>query len=414
MKRNIWPVGHGTFCTEKFYYNCNNFTIVYDCGGNSKAIKTCVEEFLPEIHSRDSKPVIDMVFISHFHHDHINGLDMLMNRANVRRFILPQIDNTTLAEAYIYNLSCVNLQEMTDADFCVQDLIYSLATNQERFREVPITKIRPSEEGEQPDIYTAEEFSRPVLPSGSSIVLHSEHTGDTIWEFIPVNVYRGTDKQNKLIKLLQVLSVEERNPIVDANGNIDFDILKRWAENKEQRKKLIEAYKDVFEKKEEDEKKGNLNASCMPLYSGPRDAVRTHVGKFTIDEFWGRKRMYRWYGDYNYMYDSRLIRHTSACLYMGDFEPLTKVGDKTHLALLREQLTEKRWNKIGLQQIPHHISNKNYCMDLYEQPKVCFGNINGERDTSFSQNVINRVSEYCLPCIITENDGRISEWIDID
>ena len=79
MTRAIHPVGQGAFYSERF---CNNsdkksvlFTTVYDCGRQrafGKESDTLLSSRIKEI------DCVDLLFISHFHEDHINGVEELL------------------------------------------------------------------------------------------------------------------------------------------------------------------------------------------------------------------------------------------------------------------------------------------------------------------------------------------------
>ena len=67
--RTFHPVGQGGFYTETFDDSTNKSMVVFDCGGNSKKfMKEYMDSFLPS----DKKAIIEAVFISHLHNDHIN------------------------------------------------------------------------------------------------------------------------------------------------------------------------------------------------------------------------------------------------------------------------------------------------------------------------------------------------------
>ena len=89
LVRTFHPVGHGAFCTERFYDARNNniANIVYDCG-----TKTNIGNLLTHI-NKEFTPAdtINAVFISHFHEDHINGLFGASSVAN--RVLLGNLTN---------------------------------------------------------------------------------------------------------------------------------------------------------------------------------------------------------------------------------------------------------------------------------------------------------------------------------
>lgn len=75
LTRTIHPVGQGAFYSETFS-DCNNrpvFTAVYDCGGKKDYLKKEIETL----------STVDILFISHFHSDHINGVQDLIDLKSV-------------------------------------------------------------------------------------------------------------------------------------------------------------------------------------------------------------------------------------------------------------------------------------------------------------------------------------------
>lgn len=89
--RNIHPVGQGAFYTETLHRpGCNDDKhIVYDCGviPYSHRLEEEIKNFLPK------GSTIDILFISHFHADHVNGIRLLSQMYQIKNVVLPQIDN---------------------------------------------------------------------------------------------------------------------------------------------------------------------------------------------------------------------------------------------------------------------------------------------------------------------------------
>lgn len=83
MTRTFFPVADGIFCLELFE---NRHAIVYDCGSTSKARVEC---HVSKLTDRNDIDVIDDVFISHFHEDHVNGLPMLLEKFDMRHVVMP-------------------------------------------------------------------------------------------------------------------------------------------------------------------------------------------------------------------------------------------------------------------------------------------------------------------------------------
>lgn len=107
LERKFHPIGQGLFCTERFSTNEGQppfFNIIYDCGTlNSQNLvdNAIAAEFGP---LTDRKVDIDFVFISHFHADHISGLDTLQKYCNIKEYIIPALSTERIVEAYIYNI----------------------------------------------------------------------------------------------------------------------------------------------------------------------------------------------------------------------------------------------------------------------------------------------------------------------
>ena len=112
MIRTFHPVGHGAFYTERFYddNDDNIANVVFDCGcfepGKKQTcetrIKAAVDNAFPE------NCDIDALFVSHFHIDHINGIQHLMNRCDVKKIYIPYLPKWAIIESYLFNCIAEN------------------------------------------------------------------------------------------------------------------------------------------------------------------------------------------------------------------------------------------------------------------------------------------------------------------
>lgn len=112
LVRTFHPVGHGAFYTERFYdeHNQNVANIVFDCGRfeaakenwSSQLYKSWIEDYVKNRSGLASCDEIDILFISHFHTDHINGIDYLLRNYTVKKVVLPAIDTLTVFESIVY------------------------------------------------------------------------------------------------------------------------------------------------------------------------------------------------------------------------------------------------------------------------------------------------------------------------
>ena len=76
LHRTLHPSGHGAFFTERIRQDGkDDVIVVYDCGAKDveerELLKKEVDEFF------DSNDKIDILFISHFDSDHVNGIEFL-------------------------------------------------------------------------------------------------------------------------------------------------------------------------------------------------------------------------------------------------------------------------------------------------------------------------------------------------
>lgn len=83
MLRTFHPIGQGGFYSERFIFRDrkNNINIIYDCGSatNDRIVKQEI------ITTFEKGEVIHALFISHFHADHINGIEFLLDYCHVEK-----------------------------------------------------------------------------------------------------------------------------------------------------------------------------------------------------------------------------------------------------------------------------------------------------------------------------------------
>ena len=98
-KFKLCNVGQGLFYIGEINLsNRKTFKFIYDCGGNN--ISGAINQHITQ------DDVIDMLVISHFDDDHINGLPDLFNKVSkIKRIFIPYykgIENYLLLMSYIY------------------------------------------------------------------------------------------------------------------------------------------------------------------------------------------------------------------------------------------------------------------------------------------------------------------------
>lgn len=170
--RTIAPVGIGAFCIERFVDEDSErckFLVVYDCGkgrrnSTSNALKNIIDQELGIC----GKPV-DLLFLSHFDNDHINGLAYLLhsglvNSADTRVF-LPLIQ-----APYLYLYEYIN------------NLYYIEAVNFLKQHRIKIVFVKPDRQFDEEQM-REEDNHDPELITGSETI-----ESYTPW-FLPNSVY---------------------------------------------------------------------------------------------------------------------------------------------------------------------------------------------------------------------------------
>jgi len=102
LERIVYPVGQGGFYSERLFVDGSaHFTIVYDCGSlNRSNLEIQIDNSGIE--------KIDLLVLSHFHDDHINGLKYLSRKGiAVKTIVMPQLEN---AEIILYFFDSTNLE----------------------------------------------------------------------------------------------------------------------------------------------------------------------------------------------------------------------------------------------------------------------------------------------------------------
>lgn len=131
---NYSNVGQGLF----HFGSINEFNYVYDCGGSNTYIQNALKEYYP---SNKSKK-INLLIISHFHDDHVNGLDYLFYRMKIEvdTVVLPYV---TREERLFLSFK----QGYTNIELLIDPVLYFLERNVKR-----VILIKGDEEGDYYDI----------------------------------------------------------------------------------------------------------------------------------------------------------------------------------------------------------------------------------------------------------------------
>lgn len=409
MTRTFHPIGHGAFYTERFMQNGEcKFSVVFDCG--------CYEAFKEGVPTRvfedrikyavdkcyPKKETINLLFISHFHTDHINGIEYLCKNYNIERIIVPQLTPEIVIEAYVFNYIQTAETDQSDgthsmgpSDNTANKWIITLhehRNNPENGKFPKVIQVQESKIGAKKE--RIEETNIPLPELSASIPPQTkidcpigEGTGQPSWLYIPFNLQ--LDKQKK--KLSQNSIFKEA---VGTDGNVNFEELNKILVNVGI-EKLKRVYKKVFGKEH--------NSYSMTVFSGTECHRCFKYCHIRLLDFLRTKLCH---------YIPRYC--TLNCLYCGDFEAnpdYPKKGCNTNCEKLIKYY-QRYWDKIGLLQVPHHGSEHNLNKLLYSPPRLCIISA-GETDVYGHPNasVVQSIrTENSIPIIVTEDTRTKQEF----
>ncbi len=319
MIRTFHSVGQGAFYTEKF----DQFTMIYDCGSNKANID---KEIKSTFNKGDN---VNVLFISHFHADHVNGLDTLLQWCNVKYVILPLLTDATKIELYLESYK-LNNKFINDLIIEPSKTINNISSETKVIYVRPFDILNENDENEKLDL--SDLFNEAEIDSGTKI--HNSNIGE--WLFVPSN-YEVSNRVKELTSKLNKLKFD----VSTTDG-----FIKNW--KKPPNRKLIKSCFNSL--------KGNPNQNSMTLYSGA-NSEGVKIDHIHRSMMLGVNDILRAF------YHNEGYR--SGCLYFGDYE-----AKDSELWSYVEIVYSKYWEDIDTIQIPHHGSIDNYNSEINSRDHV--------------------------------------------
>lgn len=349
MKRTFWPVGQGAFYSELFYKDGKqDGLIVYDCGTRSG--QEYVLKSIQDLEQLTGDIDIDILFISHFHSDHISGIKQLTSDYKVKAIVLPYVSTAFRADVYIENYIHDKSENKEVLSYLEQLLSSDSKIDIHRVTIQQSNGINESlyKSGANRNTLTMSELLlKREIKEYTTIQIHD-------WKYIPFN-YRSS-KYPRIIK-----AINEQIPGL-------FDCIKK--EDWIGARTILGKYDiDTIESKYESVFGNKHNEESMTVLSCPII-------------------------DYKYEDDSY-------CLYTGDSPFSNSRRLKAVLGYYDEE-----WNKIAVLQSPHHGADSDNPAVLYDVDRknvVCFGKHNSYGHPGF--NAIKRMASKGKCYKITEEDA---------
>ena len=375
LTRVIHPIGQGGFYTETFMddNNVELFNMVYDCGSETNKSRF-IEPYLKQYISGSNKS-IDVVFISHLHDDHINGLDYLLRTTTVKNLFLPQLTPDMIMEAYIYNYIKAGTFNNPSND-CITNIIRGTYN---KTRIVEIIESNGDESFDRGESMAIGDNLKPSYPSGTVFTVNGNvvcPNGNHVkWLYIPFN--------SPIVSKKGLISKDARfASAIDSNGKVDPNKLKDLIE-KEGTHDCKELYVDYYGR--------DHNAYSMTLFSG---LEKPHfISRYKGGGYHGCWCMHRRHNSPNF-------------IYTGDFKPNMKLGSSSYVEMMKRRLENMDlWDTISGIQVPHHGSRYNFNIELYQFPckgYVSVGSTNAHHHPHVDT-MINIQKAGCVPVVVSED-----------
>ena len=311
VTRIVHPVGQGAFYTEKIEFESQSYNVVYDCGsGNGKNASVVLNREIASSYSSDD--VIDILFISHFDNDHINGIKELEKRtARIRNIVVPLIEP---ADYWFYCIETPTFQSFYEWLGRVADKVY---------------RVRPNIENGQTQLggslqIDISENNGGIIDVNSATMFRLQAGID--WCYIPFNY-----DQKVRIGILR----EELNSL-----GLHESVFEEWEEIEKNIDKIKAAYKNVVA--------DGANKTSLILYSGGING-KYHCHDFQSYYCYSRFRNFLHYG-----------YSQEGCLYFGDND----LNQANILDDLKCKLNIVK-DRIRTFQLPHHGAKRNFNAGIF-------------------------------------------------
>lgn len=350
LERNFYAVGQGLFCSEILKDTNGNilFCVVYDCGTTTKNNKQILGKQIAQLSQELNGSPVDILFLSHMHNDHVNGVDILSSKVKIKRIVLPQVTPLQRISAFVF------AQGSPYRGFKqIREGLWD-----RHYGDVEVTAIIPFD----PEIDTPQSYVKKI----GYLNLSFHQNGDDIVKYVPF-YYEGEKDKNFICDLMK------RFPeIVSAAENGELDKIDN-IQNIRQRLRPI--YIKHY---------GGLNESSMPVLS-------IYTGMHNNTEM--------------------ISTIPSCCLYTGDYSTKTDPNDKLIIDFYMN-LDNNYWGKINTMQSPHHGSDNDNPNDLYNilAPNTnCIISYGSTEKRQHRDNTISNIKKNsCVDSLLTEIGVTIS------
>lgn len=332
--RNHYPVGQGFFSSQQILYGDKKFTCVYDCGSVSKGGSRLLDKYVDYL--RDTTEVIDLLVISHFDNDHINGVKKLVGKFNINKIVIPYLSTFEKLLILLGKNIPLNLRAMQNDLYFLAYLVDSVDSEDNNF-------LRRIEEGRIEVISSRSEVTSVPIHLDGELPAQIDGRYRSFWEFAYFSISPGSESEKLL--LCNFKKCLERQKLYDDIKNNDIQSIYK------NRSKIKDAYKCAVREIPEANKSDVWNSSSLMLYSGPpKDSCR-----------YRSYGPYCYYGPYDYVAPAR---RSSCCLgWLGTGD--ARLEEPKNVDTLKRKL-DWRSGLVHTITVPHHGSDNNWSSKFIE------------------------------------------------
>lgn len=336
LQRIIHPSGHGAFFSERIIQEGKaDFIVVYDCGSSNKYPK---EQELIENEAKEffnAGDIIDILFISHFDSDHVNGIKHLMPYlSNHTKLVMP------FSYEYFYLSNNSPILEYMSMVMGIADGL-SVKSYWVRYADIPDVDFSEGGNATLDSSDIAEGFLNSGIRIGS--VLSSDRDRRFKWIYVPFNLYDDRKYRDRF-----------EGSVISQIGKAPQEIKPQDLDNKAI-ERLREIYKELGPYKTKEVKDSTRRANGSKNINFNSLIVLSKATHYNCDchghiPYKHLTCMHRLFGGYC----------DGACLYTGD----SNFGSPKHVDKLDSVLRRYTELPICLFQLPHHGSRQYYCNRL--------------------------------------------------
>jgi len=315
-------VGQGLFYTGKI----DDFNFVYDCGSNSKIkyLQKAIENYKSNyLHEK----IIDLLVISHFHQDHVNGLEELLKGIKVKCVIIPYYSQV---ERLVLALNGSNLPTWYYR-FIQQPISYLLEKNVEK---IILIRSRTIE-------YNISKYD--IMSKKPLVINHKK--------ILDYKDFSSNIESNQLIKYwkFKFFNYEiEKHILIDfkkhINENFKHTAISEIIVDKKSREKLRILYAKKFK---------NMNHTSLAMYHGPVNSDYSYHFYSSNKSLSSNKYILRNHigNDFGHLLTGDINLNNNYTEFKNHFNDFTKY--------------------ISFVQIPHHGSKYNWNSKILDDLLIC-------------------------------------------